>query len=111
MLYSIASKAGGQRDFCQITLQDGRQLPDLSIAEGYLKLRDEAGSKETNGDLTSYIDMLRALEARARADNKGLWDAAGAKVQTSHELSDPTAFVNKWRGTPIEGMVRVLPLR
>lgn len=96
-------KDGSKREFCQITLQDGNQLPDLSVAQGYLKLRDEAGSRESTDEVTSYIDKLRALEARAKADNKGLWDAAAPKAQTSHELSDPSAFVEKWRGKPIDG--------
>ena len=73
VLYTIPLRDGNKRDFCQITLQDGQQLPDLSIAEGFLKLREEAGSKEGSEELSSYIDKLRALEARAKADNKGLW--------------------------------------
>lgn len=107
VLYTIPMKDGSKRDFCQITLQDGNQLPDLSVAQGYLKLRDEAGSRESSDEVTSYIDKLRALEARAKADNRGLWDAAAPKAQTSHELSDPTAFVEKWRGKPIDGMVKM----
>lgn len=97
-------KDGSQREFCQVTLQNGQQLPEVSISEGFLKLRDEAGAREENEDLKSYIDKLRALEARAKADNKGLWSSSAEKVSTSHELSDPAAFVEKWKGKQLPGM-------
>lgn len=104
VMYSVPMKDGSKREFCQITLQDGQQLPEASIAHGYLKLREEAGSREENEELTSYIDKLRVLEARAKADTKGMWDMEAPKAQTSHDLPDPDSFVNQWRRSPLGGV-------
>lgn len=87
-----------------MTLQDGQQLPDLAVAEGFLKLRDDAGKRDENEDVTSLIEKLRAVEARAKADEKGMWNTEGQKIQTSYELSDPNDFVQRMKGKPLQGM-------
>lgn len=101
ILYTVSTGAG--RQYGTITLQDGQQLPDLSVAEGYLKLRDDAGKREENEDVTSYIDKLRVLEARAKADAKGLWDVDSPKIQTSYEVPNPKEFAEKWYRKPMDG--------
>jgi len=94
---------GVKRDYGTITLQDGQQLPELSVAEGYLKLRDDAGRREEDEETQQSIEKLKVLEARARADSKGVWSDDAQPVQTSYELPDPQGFVEKYKGQSLEG--------
>lgn len=87
-----------------MTLQDGQQLPDLAVAEGYLKLRDDAGKREETEEVTSLIEKLQALEARAKADGKGMWETEGIRIQTSYELSNPQDFAQRMKGKLVQGM-------
>ena len=105
VLYTLPT--GAKRDYGTITLQDGQQLPELAVAEGYLKLREDAGKREESDEITSSIDKLRALEARAKADGKGMWDTNADKIQTSYELPNPQDFAQRMKGTPLQGWSRV----
>lgn len=95
---------GIKRDYGTITLQDGQQLPELSVAEGYLKLRDDAGRREEDEETQHSIEKLKVLEARARADSKGVWSDDAQPVQTSYELPNPQEFVENYKGQSLEGM-------
>lgn len=102
VLYTVPT--GAKRDYGIITLQDGQSLPDLSVAEGYLKLRDDVGKREEDEESTAAIERLKVAESRARADGKGLWDVGGDRIQTSYELSNPQDFAQRMKGKPLSGL-------
>lgn len=102
VLYSIPT--GVKRDYGIVTLQNGQQLPDIAVAEGWLKLRDDAGKKEESEQGTALLEKLQALEARAKAESKGLWAESGGKIENVHELPNPQEFVDECKGKPINGV-------
>ena len=104
MLYSVSTSA--KRDFGTITLQDGHQLPDVAVAAGHLRVRDEAGRKEESEELTSMIDRLRAYEAQAKAESRGVWDDEADKIKTLYELSSVQNFFEQHKGQPLDGKPR-----
>jgi staphylococcal nuclease domain-containing protein 1 len=75
------------------------------VAEGFLKLRDDAGRKEESEEATRLLERLQVAEARAKADSKGLWAESGGKIDATYELSDPKAFVDKHKGKALDGVV------
>lgn len=87
-------------------LQDGQQLPELAVSEGYLKLREDAGKREENEENIAVIERLKELEAKARSENKGVWATSGDKIHTSYELTDPQAFVQRVKGQPLASTLR-----
>lgn len=101
VLYSVS--AGAKRDFGTITLQDGHQLPDVAVATGHLRVRDEAGRKEESEEMISMIDRLRAYEAQAKAESKGVWNHEADKIRTSYELSSVQSFLEQHKGHPLDG--------
>lgn len=74
-----------------------------------VKLRDDAGKKEESAQGTELLERLQALEAHAKADEKGIWQRNMPRIDNAHELSDPKAFVESNKGKPIDAIVeRVL---
>lgn len=110
ILYSIPQPSGSKREYCVVQTYDGPRLPELQLAEGMIKLREDAGRREESEDAQSLIEKYRALEARARADSKGIWNLDLTKVQSSYDLADPQAFVNKHKGKPLDGPSLLLQL-
>lgn len=90
-------------------LQNGQNLLDLVVGEGWVKLRDDAGKKEDTPHGTELLERLQALESRAKADDKGLWGKDSSKIENLNELSDPKAFVEQWKGQPIDS--KFLPVK
>jgi len=86
-----------------VVLQNGQNLLDLVVGEGWVKLRDDAGKKEESSQGTELLERLQALEARAKADEKGLWTTDLKRIENVNELSDPKAFVEEWKGKPLDG--------
>lgn len=106
-LYNIPTPS--PRDYGTVTLQNGQPLLDLVVREGMVKLRDDAGKKEESAQGTELLERLQALEAHAKADEKGLWQRDLARIENAHEMSDPKAFVESWKGKPVDAIVeRVL---
>ncbi|KAK4929821.1 hypothetical protein LTR28_011717 [Elasticomyces elasticus] len=101
VLYQIP--VGVKRDYGTVTLADGQQLPDLVVAEGWAKIRDDAGKKEDTEEGTTLLERLEALEAHAKADEKGVW-GKDPKIEVVHEMSDAKAFAETWKGKSIDGM-------
>jgi staphylococcal nuclease domain-containing protein 1 len=101
VLYKIPT--GANREYGIISLPNRAQLPDSAVAEGWLKLRDDAGRKEDSDEAASILEKLQALEARARADSKGLWQESSGKINSTSELSDPKSFVEEHKGEDIDG--------
>ncbi|KAF1344015.1 hypothetical protein BDV97DRAFT_373567 [Delphinella strobiligena] len=106
-LYNIPTPS--PRDYGTVTLQNGQQLLDLVVREGMVKLRDDAGKKEESSQGTELLERLQALEAHAKADEKGLWQRNIQRIDNANEISDPRQFVETHKGKPIDGIVeRVL---
>nr|POF22200.1 hypothetical protein CFP56_36285 [Quercus suber] len=108
--YSIPQKSGGaSREYGTVQLADGKQLPDLIVQEGWAKLRDDADRKAESPQAAELLERLQALEAHARADEKGVWSSKTTNIENLRELSDPKAFVEEHKGQPIDTIVeRVL---
>lgn len=102
VLYKIPT--GANREYGVISLANRTQLPELAVAEGWLKLRDDAGRKDDTEEATVILEKLQVLEARARADSKGLWQESGGRINSSSELSDSKKFVDDNKGKDINGM-------
>ena len=103
ILYSIPT--GAKRDYGRVYLQSGEILPDSSISEGWVKLRDDASRKDDSDESKELLDNLQMLEEKARSALKGLWSSSGGNIQTSYEIPDSKAFVEKWKGKPLESIV------
>ena len=73
------------------------------MAEGYLKVRDDAGKRDESEEATSYVEKLRVLESRAKADGKGLWDSDLETIRTSYELPKANDFAHRCKGKAVEG--------
>lgn len=110
VLYGIPQKTGGgSRDYGTVTLSGGQQLPDLIVQEGWAKIRDDAERKAEAGPAAELLERLRALEAHAKADEKGVWSLSPAQIHNAREMPDPKAFVEEHQGEAIETVVeRVL---
>ena len=107
ILYSIPT--GVKRDYGTVFLQSGESLPDAAIAEGWLKLRDDAGRRDDSEDSRSLLEKLELEEAKAKAASKGIWGPGGGRIENAYDLSDPKDFVEQWKGKPVEAIVeRVL---
>lgn len=107
VLYNIPT--GVKRDYGTLTLQTGQTLPEAAVAEGWVKLRDDAGRKDESEESKSLLDKLELEEAKAKADSKGVWAASGGKLDTAYEVPDPKAFAEEWKGKSLDAIVeRVL---
>lgn len=105
VLYTIPT--GAQRDMGTVRLQDGRQFPHESVSNGWLRVREDAGRKEQDEASQQVIDELQLAEARAKADNKGLWteNKSSGDVEVSYNLDDPQTFVDQHKGKDLKGQV------
>ncbi|RMY99927.1 hypothetical protein D0862_06913 [Hortaea werneckii] len=110
VLYVIPQKVGGaNREYGIVQLANGQQLPDLIVQEGWAKLRDDAERKAESPAAAELLEKLQALEAHAKADEKGLWAVKPKQIQNVREIPDTKAFVESHKAGSIETIVeRVL---
>lgn len=107
VLYNIPT--GVNRDYGTLVLQTGERLPESSVSEGWVKLRDDAGRKDDSDDSKSLLEKLGLEEQKARSDSKGLWASGGGRIETTYEISEPKDFVEQWKGKSLDSIVeRVL---
>ena len=107
ILYSIPT--GAKRDYGTVYLQSGQSLPDAAVAEGWVKLRQDAGRKDESEASKALLEKLELAEASAKASSKGVWGSGGGNIENAYEISGPKGFVEQYRNKPIEGIVeRVL---
>lgn len=108
VLYTIPNT---KREYGLVYLMDGRRLPEEMIKAGWLKLREDAGRKEDTPEAAKQLAELRLLEAKARADDLGLWqtNGSGGRTDVQHDMGDSEAFLDEWKGKEVRGIVeRVL---
>ncbi|KAF2482820.1 hypothetical protein BDY17DRAFT_325072 [Neohortaea acidophila] len=110
VLYAIPQKTGGgARDYGVVTLSTGQVLPDLIVQEGWARIRDDADRKADAPPAAELLERLQALEAHAKADEKGVWNASTKPVQNLRDLPDAKAFAEEHKGQALEAVVeRVL---
>ena len=83
--------------------------PPAAVAEGWLKVKEDPGTIESMKDHKHILDTMEQDQAKAKADSRGLWSTEGGRVECQYEISDPNAFVEKYKGKAIEASVeRVL---
>lgn len=105
VVYMVRLPSGQNREYGIITTQEGVDLPQQLLAEGLVKLRDDANKKAETESQIATLEKLQQEEAEAQAALKGLWSKNGDRVETKHEVSDPKAFADQWKGKPIDGIV------
>lgn len=101
VLYKIPT--GANREYGIISLPNKTQLPDLAVADGWVKLRDDAGRKDDSDESSAVLEKLQMLEARAKADSKGLWQESPSRINSTSEVSDPKQLVDDNKGKDING--------
>ncbi|KAJ5495339.1 hypothetical protein N7539_000455 [Penicillium diatomitis] len=110
VVYSIPT--GAKREYGIIRLPGfDAQLPDISVQEGWSKVREEAGKRSDDSEETlALLDRLRALESLAQDESKGLWSSSDkGLVDTTYELANGQELVTQFKGEQLEGIVeRVL---
>ncbi|KAL2161345.1 hypothetical protein VTH06DRAFT_8567 [Thermothelomyces fergusii] len=92
------------REYGTALLQDGTQLPDAAVQDGWVKVRDDAGRKEESEDALAKIDALRGLEAQAKEQGKGLHAGPGGVIEVQHDLGGPE-FMTQWKGKTVDGII------
>ncbi|KAJ6155530.1 hypothetical protein N7470_006096 [Penicillium chermesinum] len=106
VVYSIPT--GAKREYGIIKLPGfDAQLPDISVQEGWCKVREEAGKRSDESEETAaFLARLRALESLAQDAGKGVW-AGGDQghIETSYELTDGAALVQRFKGQQLEGII------
>ena len=84
-------------------------FPDVAVKSGWVKLRDDSGRKDDSDESKEFLEKLKVGESLAKSESLGLWTSGGGKLQTSYEVTDPEAFVEKYKGKPLKAIVeRVL---
>ena len=76
------------------------------VAEGMVKVREEAGKREEEEETGVLIEKLKVLQTQAQRDGKGLWSEGtdDGKIETGDgQLPDPAVFLEQWKGKRIEG--------
>ncbi|MCJ1470211.1 hypothetical protein MMC07_008856 [Pseudocyphellaria aurata] len=107
VVYNIPT--GVRRDYGTVVLQSGESLPEAAVAEGWVKLRNDASRKDDSEESKSILERLELEEAKAKANSKGVWDSEGGIIDTTFDIPDPKEFVEQWKGKSLDSIVeRVL---
>lgn len=100
---------GAQREYGLVVLPNRVVLPEQAVAEGWLKLRDDAGRHDDSDEAAHLLERLHVVEAHARADSRGLWAETPSRLHTAYELNDAPAFAAAHKGRSLDAIVeRVL---
>jgi staphylococcal nuclease domain-containing protein 1 len=102
ILYVIPNS---KREYGIVWLPNGPQIPEAAVADGWLKLRDDAGKRdEESPEITALVEKLQLSEAHAKADSKGLWAGSGeGAIKCAYEISDPKVFAEENKGKTFDG--------
>ncbi|EEH33108.1 hypothetical protein PAAG_04161 [Paracoccidioides lutzii Pb01] len=102
VLYTVPTT---KREYGIVKLPNNQELPDICLAEGWVKLRDDVSRREESEDTVVLLDKLRGLESRARTESKGLWASTGGHIESAYEVADPKALVESEKGKQIDAVV------
>ena len=108
VLYKIST--GVNREYGMVFLQTGETLPKAAIAEGWVKLRDDAARKDDAEGSKGLLEELELEQAKAKAASKGVWGASnGGKIENTYDIPNPQDFLTQWKGKSLESIIeRVL---
>lgn len=97
VLYQIAN-----REYGTAILSTGQSLVELALAEGMVRLREDAGKHDDQPESETLLEQLRALESNARTEEKGVWGAENERIESRYENpSEPLEFLETYKGKPI----------
>ena len=104
VLYTVTPAGSKTLEFGRVILSPtGPYLPELAVEQGWVKVRENAGSNENSEEVTAILEKLKALEAKARANGNGLWASSLEVVETAYDLADSEAFAERWKGQNLDG--------
>jgi staphylococcal nuclease domain-containing protein 1 len=107
VLYNIPT--GVNRDYGTVFLQTGESLPKAAVAEGWVKLRDDAARKDDAEESKKLLEELELEQARAKAASKGMWGSNGGRIENTYDIANPKDFLAQWKGKSLNSIVeRVL---
>ncbi|KAI9494738.1 hypothetical protein BDB00DRAFT_286742 [Zychaea mexicana] len=94
------------REYGFIMTANGEKVAELGVKAGWLKVRDG----KAHGDLEEHeatLDHLHDLEDEAREAKRGMWDsdASGLRDVSFTFDGDTRAFLNKYKGQPLEATI------
>jgi endonuclease YncB( thermonuclease family) len=67
----IVNTSNPPREYGTISLQNGDDVAQLIIKEGWAKVRE--GGKRSESDGGDSLEILKKLEEEARSGSKGIW--------------------------------------
>ncbi|KAF3916996.1 hypothetical protein ABW21_db0202490 [Orbilia brochopaga] len=104
VLYTVPTT---NREYGVAVIPNGPSVVEYAVAEGWVKLRDDAGKREETSSYGEVVEKLKAIEDKARLDYKGMWSQTdnGEIVINNEAPVDPAAFLGKWKGQKIEAVV------
>ncbi|KAI4200934.1 MAG: hypothetical protein LQ350_003620 [Teloschistes chrysophthalmus] len=102
-LYQAPS--GAKKDYGVIILQTGELLPQISIGEGWVKVRKESRGNVSTPEEENYFKKLEELEKTAKKNYQGVWALQGGSIETTYDLPDAKAFAEKYTGESIDAIV------
>ncbi|KAJ5981210.1 hypothetical protein N7499_001777 [Penicillium canescens] len=105
VVYTIPT--GAKREYGTIKLPGfDASLPDISVQEGWTRVREEAGKRSDESEETiALLERLRALESLAQGEGKGTWGADNGVIETSYELTGARELVRQKSGQQLEGII------
>lgn len=92
------------REYGSLSLQDGTELPEASLKEGWLRVREDAGKKEESEQVLEKLEKMRSLEAQAKSEDKGLHAGTGGSIEVQNDIGGPE-FLKEWKGKTVDGVV------
>ncbi|KAK6504354.1 hypothetical protein TWF506_002555 [Arthrobotrys conoides] len=104
VLYTVPT---GSREYGIAVVPNGPSIVEYAVAEGWVKIRDDAGKREEQSEHADLVEKLKALETKARLEYKGQWSQTdnGHIAINNEPPSVPNAFLQKWKGQQIEAVV------
>ena len=101
VLYTIPTSG---REYGSVVIKDGPELPEELVRAGWLKVREDAGKKESSEAALERLDNLRELESQARNDSRGLWSGTSGVIEVQNDLGGPS-FFNEWKGKTVDAII------
>ncbi|SPN99950.1 probable 100 kDa protein P100 [Cephalotrichum gorgonifer] len=105
VLFSVVyTIPGSGREYGSVKIKDGPELPEELVKAGWLKVREDAGKKETSEDQLQRLENLRELEAQAKSEGKGLWSGKSGVIEVQNDLGGPD-FFSEWKGKTVDAII------
>ncbi|KAK6532760.1 hypothetical protein TWF281_006937 [Arthrobotrys megalospora] len=104
VLYTVPTSS---REYGIALVPNGPSIVEYAVAEGWVKLRDDAGKREEQSEHGDLVEKLKALESKARLEYKGQWSQTDdGHIEINNEApAVPNAFLQQWKGQQVEAVV------